>query len=74
MQTSEVPHNVFIYKFIFPPPLVGGALIVLLYDDYCLWKPTRFPVLYLFTILFLFYHDYYLLEASQGLKHLNPLN
>ena len=58
----------------FPHPWWEGHLLFLLYDDYCLWKPTRFPVLYLFTILFLFYHDYYLLEASQDLKHLNPLN
>ena len=58
----------------FPHPWWEGHLLFLLYDDYCLCKPARFPVLYLFTILFLFYHDYYLLEASQGLKHLNPLN
>ena len=53
----------------FPHPWWEGHLLFLLYDDYCLCKPARFPVLYLFTILFLFYHDYYLLEASQGLKH-----
>ena len=58
----------------FPHPWWEGHLLFLLYDDYCLCKPVRFPVLYLFTTLFLFYHDYYLLEASQGLKHLNPLN
>lgn len=28
MQTRKVPHTVFTYKFIFSPPLGGGALIV----------------------------------------------
>ena len=44
MQTREVPYTVFIYKFIFPPPLGGGALIVLLflfYHDYYLLEASQ---------------------------------